>query len=261
MSVVIISSDAYCDGEQIAHDTAEKLGYTFVDRERVLAAAAERYHAPREKLERSLWKAGSALERWTGAWTRHLAYFEAALTGLLDGDGTVYCGQVAHLFVEGVSHVLKVRLTADLEDRVARCVELEGVTPDAARSRLQGEAETRARWCKAALGGGQDERGRFDLVINLTQIGPERAAGIIVETARDVKFQPITYSIKAMRDRELASRVRAELISTYRDVSVTARDGEVTISTKGLRKDKKREALSVRDSLMEMEGVGHVRLA
>jgi len=102
------------------------------------------------------------------------------------------------------------------------------------------------------------DSGQFDLVINVTQIGPERAVNIIVETTRDVKFQPITYSVKAMQDQELASRVRAALIDAYPDVTVNARNGEISIKTKALK--KKEKSTSIRDQVQGMEGVSYVEL-
>ena len=95
-------------------------------------------------------------------------------------------------------------------------------------------------------------------MINVAQISPERAANIIVETARDVKFQPITYSVKAMQDQELASRVRAALIEPYPDVTVTARNGDISIKTKALK--KKEKGTFIRDQVQGMEGVSYVEL-
>ena len=162
------------------------------------------------------------------------------------------------MFVSEVSHVLRVILTADLEERVAEKVEKEGMPEKKAREILLKENEQRQKWFLSVFGRDGMESGRFDLVINVTQIGPERAANIIAETARDVKFQPITYSVKAMQDQELASRVRAALIDACPDVTVTARNGEITIKTKALK--KKEKMMSIRDQVQGMEGVNYVEL-
>ena len=55
----------------------------------------------------------------------------------------------------------------------------------------------------------------FDLVINLTRIGVDSACKTIGQTARDVQFRPVTYSIRAIPDHELACRVRARLMKDY----------------------------------------------
>ena len=53
MSVVIISSDNYDKGREIAQKTAEALGYTVLDRE-ILSTVASKYDIPEEKLLRAL---------------------------------------------------------------------------------------------------------------------------------------------------------------------------------------------------------------
>jgi len=255
MSVVIISAESHCKREEVAEKAAQTLGYVCVSRE-VLAEAARRYSVPEEKLEEALNNTSSFLNKLSKTRTRNLAYFQACLTAALKKNDIVYHGEVGHMFVSEVSHVLSVRLTADLEQRVAEKVEKDGMPEKKAREILLKEGEQRQKWFLSVFGLNGMESGRFDLVINVTQIGPERAANIIAETARDVKFQPITYSVKAMEDQELASRVRAALIDACADVTVTARDGQISINTKALK--KKEKMLSIRDQVQGMEGVSYV---
>ncbi len=118
MSVVIISGESHCRREEIAREVAEALGYVCISRE-VLAEASRRYSLPEEKLEEALKDSSSFLDRLSNTRSRHLAYFQAALTAALNKDNVVYHGEAGHMFVSEVSHVLGVRLMADLEERVA----------------------------------------------------------------------------------------------------------------------------------------------
>lgn len=257
MSVVIISGESHCRREEISREVAEALGYVCISRE-VLAEASRRYGLPEEKLEEALKDSSGFLDRLSNTRSRHLTYFQAALTAALNKDNVVYHGEAGHMFVSEVSHVLGVRLMADLEERVAIKMEKEGMPEKKALELLLKESEQRNRWFLSVFGLDGMDSGQFDLVINVTQIGPERAVNIIVETTRDVKFQPITYSVKAMQDQELASRVRAALIDAYPDVTVNARNGDISIKTKALKK-KEKSAL-IRDQVQGMEGVSYVEL-
>ena len=160
-------------------------------------------------------------------------------------------------------HYLPVDHVVDMEfgywDEVHLLWEKEGLPEKRALDLLHKEDAQLKKWFLSAFGQDGMASGRFDLVINVTQVGPERTANIIVETARDVKFQPITYSVKAMEDQELASRVQAALIDTWPDVTVTARDGEISIKSKALKKRKER-GLSVREQVQAMEGVSYVEV-
>jgi cytidylate kinase len=257
MSVVIISGEPYCKREEIAKETARALGYICISRE-VLADASRRYNVPEAKLDEALRDPSSLLHRFSNTRTRNLAYFQAALTAALTKDSVVYYGDSGHMFVSEVSHILTVRLMADLEARTTAKAEKEGLSEKKAQESLIKESEQRHKWFLSVFGLDGMEPGRFDLVINVAQISPERAANIIAETARDVKFQPITYSVKAMQDQELASRVRAALIDTYPDVTVTARNGDISIKTKALK--KKEKSAFIRDQVQGMEGVSYVEL-
>jgi cytidylate kinase len=257
MPVVIISAESYCQSEEIARKVAQGLGYECIGRE-VLSEASRRYQIPEEKLREAFRNHSSLMGKLSNTRIRNLAYFQAALTSALMKDNVVYHGEAGHMLVSGVSHVLSVRLMADQEERVALKMEQERLPEKKARELLLKEKEHRQKWFLSVFGMDGLESGRYDLVINVTQIGLERAASIIVETARDVKFQPITYSVKALQDQELASRVRAALIGDYPDVEVRARDGEISIKAKALK--KKDKMLSVRDQVQAMEGVSYVEL-
>ncbi len=259
MSVVILSADTGCPGREIAEQTARELGYACLGRE-VLEEASRGYRVPESKLEEALREPVSFLNRFSGVRTQHLAFFQASLTAALKNDNVVYFGEAGHMFVSGVSHILKVMLTAALDDRVAWKEAQEKIPEKKARDLLQREVETRRKWYQSAFGEDGNIPERFDLVINLSQIEPERAVKIIVETARDVKYQPITYSQKAMEDQALACRVRARLVESYPDVTVRARDGDVTLQARGLKKEKKEKILSVRREVQEIEGVNYAEI-
>lgn len=258
MPVVIISAEPDCQREEIAKKAAETLGCTCLGRE-VLAEASRRYNVPEERLNEALKEPSGFLDRFSNARARNLAYFQAALTAAMKRDNVVYHGEAGHMFVREVSHVLKVRLMADLEARAAARAEQEQRTRERARELLVKEDEQRNKWFLSVFGVDGMESGQFDLVINVSQIGPERAASIIAETAKDVKFQPITYSRNAMQDQELASRVRAALIDSYPDITVTARNGDLSIKSKGLKR-RKDKLVSLREQVQAMEGVGYIEL-
>jgi cytidylate kinase len=259
MSVVIVTADAGCRAREISERAARDLGYACIGPE-VLGEASREFRVPEDKMEEALREPSSFLGRFSSARAQHLAYFQSSFTAALKKDNLVYYGETGHMFVSGVSHILKVMLTAAIDDRIAWRMEQEKISEPRAREMIVRDSETRQKWYQTVFGQDGTAPGCFDLVINLSGIETERAIRMIVDTARDVKFQPITYSVKALEDQALASRVRALLLDRYSDAIVRARDGDVAVQAKGLKREKKDKLLALRKELEEMEGVRHVEL-
>jgi len=259
MSVVIVTADAGCRGREISEKAARELGYACIGPE-VLTQASTEFRVPEAKMEEALREPVSFLGRFSSARAQHLAYFQWSFTTALTQDNLVYYGETGHMFVSGVSHVLKVMLTAVIEDRIAWTMEQEKISEPKAREKIVRDSETRQKWYQTVFAKDGAESGCFDLVINLSEIDTRQAVQRIVDTARDVKFQPITYSVKSLEDQALASRIRALLVDRYSDVSVQARDGDVSVQAKGLKREKKDKLVALRKELEEVEGVRHVEL-
>ena len=117
MSAVIFSEDTGCRSFEIAELVARDLGYECVGRE-VLEAASREYRVPEARIEEALTEAGSFLSRFSRIRTQCLAYYQASFTAAMKEDNVVYYGIKGHMFVTGVSHILKVMITANFEDRV-----------------------------------------------------------------------------------------------------------------------------------------------
>ncbi len=257
MPTIVLSSNLRYCRDETARRVARELGCHLIGPE-VEATAVATFGASPAKLRCALSPTTSwlRLRRSTGA--RQLAYFEAALMAALHRRDVLYSGEVGHMFVGGVSHIVKVRLTADLEDRAARRAETDGLPVDKARNLVLKEEVRRRKWFIKVFGVDPEDPSLFDLQINLTDRGIDGACRVIGETAGEIRFQPVTYSVKSLSDNELASRVRADLVPELGLVPVKARDGEITIDAKALSLRKKRKIDSIRSMVSRMDGVSYV---
>ena len=69
---------------------------------------------------RAIHDAPSILERFTYGKERYVAYLRAALMKHIQKDNVVYHGLAGHFFLQEIPHIFKVRIVADLEDRIPR---------------------------------------------------------------------------------------------------------------------------------------------
>jgi len=134
MAIITISRGSYSKGKEVAERVAARLGYDCISRE-VLLEASKRFNIPEMQLTRAIHDAPSILDRFQHSKQAYIAYIRSALTQQVKKDNIVYHGLAGHLLLKGVPHVLKVRITARLEDRIAAEMSRESIAEHEARSR------------------------------------------------------------------------------------------------------------------------------
>ena len=117
MSIITISRGSHTHGKEIAEEVAKRLNYDCVSRE-VILEASDRFNIPEIKLEQAIHNAPSIFERIGRGKQAYIAYYQSALTKRAKRDNLVYHGLAGHIFLSGISHLLKVRIIADFSVRV-----------------------------------------------------------------------------------------------------------------------------------------------
>jgi cytidylate kinase len=232
MAIITISRGSYSKGKEVAEKVAERLGYECIARE-VLMEASEYFNIPEIKLVRALHDAPSVLERFTYGKEKYLAFIEAAILDRLRRDDVVYHGLAGHFFLKGVNHVLKIRILADMEDRVRLEMDRESIPRDEALHVLKKDDHERRQWSLNLFGSDSWDPSLYDLVIHIHKITVEDAVNIICQTAQSERFRTTVESQKVMDDLVLASRVKTALIDACPSVRVHARDGVAYVHVSG----------------------------
>lgn len=259
MPIIIISSDSYKRGREIGEKTARATGYDYVDRE-ILGPVAEKSAFQEEKLVKALEESPSLFGLSSKFRKKLLAYIQEATLGQLLEDNVVCHGLAAHLYVLGVSHAVKVRV---LSDREALARELSPETPpspEKLKKLLKRQAADRKGWSLDAFGLDETDPSNYDMVISLSQIDPEEAVKTIADMSTYRKFRPMTYSIKCLRDKELAARVQVVLMERFPDARVQADGGTVVVETKAVKREKRKRTEVIKELVGGVEGVGYVEV-
>jgi cytidylate kinase len=230
MAIITISRGSYSKGKEIAEEVARRLGYECVSRD-ILLEASEHFNIPQIKLIRALHDAPSILGRFTYGKEKYIAYIEEAFLEHVQKDNVVYHGLAGHFFLKGVSHALKVRIIADLEDRVRLEMERENISEDKARKLLVKDDDERRQWARALYGIDTADSSLYDLVIHVRKITADDAAEIICHTAALPHFATTPDSQRVLDDLVLAARVKAAVVQDWPNVKVRAEAGVVQVET------------------------------
>jgi len=233
MAIIAISRGSYSRGKDVAERVAERLGYQCISREVIIEASRE-FNIPEIKLHRAIHDAPSILEKLTSITygrEKYISYFETALLRLLQKDNMVYHGFAGHFFIKDVPHALKVRIIADMEDRVRLEMAREGIPREHAWRNLVRADEERRKWSLHLYGIDTGDPSLYDLVLLIKKLSVDNAVDGICHCAQLDTFKTTFESQKALDDLVLAAEVKAALLNLIPDIKVLAKDGRVALGT------------------------------
>lgn len=228
MSIITISRSSCSKGKLIAESVAENLNLSCLSRE-VLMETAEQYHVPQPKLMKALHDGPRLVDHFSAGKERYIAMIKATLLNRLKQGEIVYHGLAGHFLVKDVPQVLKVRIIADMEDRVAEIMQRDTVSDIVARARLSHEDKERASWSRHFCKMPPLDSELYDLVINLKEISLDKCVTLICDTVGKEKFQFTDAAKKKLEDLAFAATIKATLVKKYDNAIVTSRSGKVFI--------------------------------
>ena len=199
MAIITISRGSYHRGREVAEKVAQKLGYEVLSRD-ILLEASEEFNIPEIKLIRAIRDAPSILDRVTRQKEKYVAYIRAALLKHVQKDNVVYHGLFGHFFLQDVPHVLKVRIVADLEVRVADEVKREGISESKAREIIMKDDKERRKWALHLYGADWWDATLYDLVIHLKTITVDDAVDLLYHVVQLPGFQTTPESQEAINN-------------------------------------------------------------
>ena len=208
MAIITISRGSYFRGKEVAEKLAEKLGYNCISRE-ILLEASEEYNIPEIKLIRAIQDSPTILEKLTRQKSKYLAYVRASLLKHVAKDNIVYHGLFGHFFLQDIPHVLKVRIVADIDARVADEVKREGIPENKAREILLKDDEERRKWALYLYGADWWDATLYDLVIHLKTLTVDHAVDLLSTMVQLPEFQTTPDSQDAINSLVEAARMEA----------------------------------------------------
>ena len=254
MSIVTISRGSYSRGKQVAEKLAEALGYECISREIIIEASAL-FNIPELKLVRAIHDAPTILDRFTSGKERFVAFFKAALLTHLQRDNVIFHGLAGHFFLQDIPHVLKVRISADLEDRVREEMQRERISADEARTVLVNDDNERRKWGQQMYGQDTWDPLLYDMVLHVQNMQADDAVAIILNALQRPCFQSNPQSQRRLDDLALAARVEAAVVKEFPRVTSDADNGTVFVNVRGSLVDERLLTDKVKRLTQKVDGI------
>jgi cytidylate kinase len=190
MSAITISRQMGSQGNEIAWQVAQQLGWRRVNRElinRSALAAKVPQVALAEIDELGLFGLRPSAKEWRA----YQSQVEQFIHNLADEGGVVIVGRGGQVVLRDRTDVLHVRVIAPFEARVSWLQQKEKISVEAAQARLKESLKARAQYLQRSYGVQVDDPTLYHLIINTGLVNVSQATGLVVQA-----FQVLTGSVK-----------------------------------------------------------------
>ncbi len=258
MSVTTVSRGTLVGGQELATRLAKSLGCACVSRED-LTEEATRLGVPTGKLQMAMVKPPRVYQRMGKERDQYLACMTMLLCERILKEDIVYYGHAAQMLLCGVPNVLRVRVLAHPEFRIASVIHKLGLSRRKAKEYIQKVDEDRDKWVRFLYGVDWSDPAHYDLVIHLDQMGLNNTATAVLAVSQLPDFKLTPASTRALKNLYLGSKAHFALSrdprTSFADMRVSADDGIVQVTYLPLQSEV---VPFVRDVLSPIEGIRSV---
>ena len=229
MGVITISRGSYSMGKEIAEKLALKLGYDCISRE-ILLKASEQFNVKEAKLIRALHDAPSFFDRFKYGKEKFSAFIHEVFLGHIRKDNVIYHGLAGHYFARGIPNVLKVRIKANIEDRIKEEMKRGNSSEEEARYLLIKDDEERRKWGIYLYGIDTQDPKLYDVVLKIDNLKVNDAVEILFDIAKRPCFQTTPESRMISKDSFLAAKAYSTIVHKFPNAHVKCKDAVVYVS-------------------------------
>ncbi len=260
MPIITISRGSFSGGKMLAECLSGRLGYRCIDREEVIRKAAQ-WGVSQDDLRTAIEKPPSFLGQSQHTKYQYLAFIQAALTEEVRHGNAIYHGLAGHLLLGKGPHVLRTRIIAPMDFRIAKLQHRLKYNRKQAIAYIVKMDEDRRKWTQFLYGVDWADASLYDIVLNLEQMTLDEACEVVATAAQLKCFAHTAATQRALDDLAKASWVKANLAMNADtcdlQLEVTAHDGSVSLMGKI---DTPSQAKKIRSLVKSIPGVQEVHL-
>lgn len=259
MPIIAVARASYSHGRKIAESAARALKYRCISEE-VVSLASQQYDIPENWLRRAVEDAPTLRDRFSYGKKKYIAYIRSALLESVANDNVVYHALAGHFLLEGIPNVLRVMISATMDERIKETMKQEKVSPKEALKIIEKFDRERKKWAMYFYGKDPWDLSLYDLGLVVGRLTVDDAVEKICSTVKLPVFQTSAASRKILENQNLAARIQSDLMNFYADIDVTADGGAITVHIQRSLKQEQAITEDIRDILMEMPGVKSVEV-
>lgn len=216
MAILTIARTSGSGGEDIGKAVAEKLGYEYVGKNRLLSGIEIRGEKWLEWGKELDEHAPSPWERFAQSFTGFVALMESAILGYALEDKKVITGRGGNWILKDVPFALRIHVTGSKEVRAKRISDREHVNIDTARRMIEYSDHERMEYLTTVYHRDPFDPKEYDMVFDTDKLSENEVVSLILTEipAREKLATPEAW--ESLRRRALAARIKAEISADFR---------------------------------------------
>jgi cytidylate kinase len=260
VSIITLSRGSKSGGLALVEMLGKELDCHNIISRKVLVKVSEDYGVTEKELSQALDRPPKLWERSAGN-PRHLylTFVRAAILDYAVKGCTIYHGNAGHFLLGDVSWVLKVRLIAPMDMRVAMLQKTMDIDWSEAVQYITKIDEDRMKWTRFLYGEDWADPTHFDLVINLKTMTLETACEVIADLTRSPEFTRSPERQKDLQNKALAAKVQAAIDTSPKircmDVTIVADEDVVTLSGRIASSSIRKEMVAIAQNVPGVKDV------
>ena len=259
MGIITISRGSYSNGKETAEKLAQALGYECISRD-ILLEASTHFNIPEVKLVRAIHDSPSFFERFKHGKEKYILFIRKAFLEHIQRDNLVYHGLGGHFFIRGIPNILKVRVIANIEDRIKAEMRREKISEKEARYILKKDDDERRKWSMYLYGIDTKDPSLYDIVLHIDSMKVDDAVEILTGLARRPCFQTTPDSLAKIRDAYLAAKAHAAIFEGFPGAEVKCSNAVVSVKIETALSLENETVTRIKSTLEDIAGIKKVRV-
>lgn len=230
MSIITVFNALYSNEEKVIQLLLEKTGYTLLADKDVISAAGKLSGISAEKIARVFSNKTSLFNQFTREKERSIAYLRLAVANALPAGNLMITGFSSQLVPTTISHVLRICLVAEMNTRLQQATVQAPIEKEPLKI-IHKNDEEKAAWVLQLTQSTDPWNPKlYDIVIPTDKISAEQSVHLVINNLQSDILNPTDESLAALSDFQLQAKVQVTLAEEGHDVSVTAKNGSLTLT-------------------------------
>jgi cytidylate kinase len=213
MAVVTISRDLGSGGREVGKILAEGTGYRFLDHAGILAAIKAEGNKGQKWIEGLDERSPRLWEKYDWSYRASISLMQSTILDAAAAGKVIIIGRGGNYLLEGISFVLRVRVVAPPDVRIARVAERESIDPDSARWLVGKTDRERAGFLHAVYGRNGTDPADYDVVFDAGTMPLDQIVVSIKALLTEKDRLQEESSLRVLQMKALAAKVKAHLLA------------------------------------------------